>query len=146
MAAIIPLERIRERWVRRAGQAAPDYETGVSTTQKDWAQNTAAADANYRAAVTAAANEGRFGRGVARAGTAKWRRGAIEKGVARFAPGVAASADEYSRGFAPFRQAVEALQLPPRRPRRDPGNLQRVNAVVTAMIQTARQQEGTRGT
>lgn len=142
MAAIIPLERIRERWVRRAGQAAPDYETGVTTTPKDWAQNASAAEGNYRTAVTAAANEGRFGRGVQRVGTAKWRRGAIEKGVARFGPGVAAAAEDFSRGFQPFRQAIESLSLPPRRPRRDPGNLERVRAVVNAMIATARTQEG----
>lgn len=144
MAAIIPLDRIRERWVRRAAAAAPDYETGVSTTTKDWANLTAAAEPNYRTAVVAAANEGRFGKGVARVGTAKWRRGAIEKGVPRFGPGVAAAADEFSRGFQPFRQAIEGLTLPARRPRRDPANLERVRAVVNAMIATARAQEGAR--
>ncbi len=38
MAAIIPLERIREKWVRRAGQAAPDYEAGIRNPRRDWAQ------------------------------------------------------------------------------------------------------------
>lgn len=145
MAAIIPLDRIRERWVRRAGQAAPDYEAGVTQTTKDWAALTAAAGPNYRTAVTAAAAEGRFERGVQRAGTPKWRQGAVVKGVPRFGPGVAAAADDFSRGFQPFRQAIESLTLPPRRPRRDPGNLERVRAVVNAMIATARAQEGARG-
>ena len=142
MAAIIPLDRIRERWVRRAAAAAPDYEIGVTTTPKDWAQLAAAANANYVAGVTAAATADRFASGVTRAGTAKWRRGAVEKGVARFGPGVAAAAEDFSRGFQPFRQAIEALTLPARRPRRDPANLQRVTAVVNAMIATARAQEG----
>ena len=141
MAAIIALNRIVEKWVRRAGQAGPDYEAGVTTTPKDWAANALAGEANYRDAVTRAAAEGRFGRGVQRVGTPKWRQAAITKGVPRFGPGVAAASEDFARGFAPIREAIAAVQLPPRRPRRDPANLQRVTAVVNAIIAAAQARE-----
>ncbi len=91
--------------------------------------------------MTRAAAEGRFGRGVARAGTPKWQQRSLELGAARFGPGVAAAADDFARGFAPIREAIAAVQLPPRRPRRDPANLQRVNAIVNAIIAAAQQRE-----
>ncbi|MFQ5986636.1 MAG: hypothetical protein ACE5KQ_04700 [Thermoplasmata archaeon] len=145
MAAIKALERIREKWVRRAGQAGPDYEEGVRTTPKDWAANAGAAEGNYRDAVTRAATEGRFGRGVSRVGTQKWRRRSLELGTVRFGPGVAAAAEDFSRGFAPIREAIAAVTLPPRRPRRDPANLQRVSAVVNAVVAAAQARDrGTR--
>ena len=145
MASIISLDRIVEKWVRRAGQAGPDYEQGIKAPRRDWAQSAQAAEQNYRDAVTRAAQEGRFGRGVGRVGTPKWQRRSLELGTVRFGPGVAAAADDFSRGFAPIREAIAAVQLPPRRPRRDPANLQRVNAMVTAIVAAAQNRErGTR--
>jgi len=138
---IKPLDRIVEKWSRRASQAGPDYEAGVRNPRRDWAQAAAAADGNYRQAVTAAAGEGRYGRGVQRAGTPKWQRKAVELGTARFGPGVAAAAPEYTSGFGPIREAIAAATLPPRRPRRDPGNLQRVNAIVQAIVAAAQARE-----
>ena len=142
MAAIIPLERIKEKWVRRAAQAGPDYEAGIRNPRRDWAQAAAAANDNYRDAVTRAATEGRFRRGVERVGTPKWQQRSLELGTQRFGPGVAVAADDFARGFAPIREAIAAVVLPPRRPRRDPANLQRVTAVVNAIVAAARQREG----
>jgi len=38
------------------------------------------------------------------------------------------------RVFAPFREAIEKVDLGPRFPRRDPRNLERVKRVVDALI------------
>lgn len=137
MAPIIPLDRATERFVRRAGQAGPDYEAGVRNPRRNWQEATTAAEPSYRDGVTAAAQQGRFGRGVRRAGNAKWQRRAVELGVPRFPTGVAAAADEWTRGFQPFHAAISAVQLPPRRPKRDPANRQRINAVLDAVIAAA---------
>lgn len=143
MAAIIPLDRATEKFVRRAGQAGPDYEQGVRNPRRNWADAASAAETTYRDAVTTAAQQGRFGRGVRRAGQAKWQKRAIELGVPRFPTGVAAAADDWTRGFAPFHQAISAATLPPRRPTRDPANRQRINAILDAVTQAAIQRERT---
>lgn len=142
MAEIKSLDRIVDKWARRAAQAGPDYESGVRNPRRDWAQAAQAANNTYRDAVTAAAQRGDFGRGVQRVGTPKWQNRAINLGVPRFPTGVAGAQDDYSRGFAPFREAIAAVQLPPRRPTRDPANRQRINAVLDAIIAAAGRQAG----
>ena len=86
--------------------------------------------------MTAAIQGDRVIKGVNNAGTARWSEGAITKGVARFGPGVALAQSRYESGFAPYHQAIASLTLPPRFARRDPRNLERVKAVVAAMVAT----------
>lgn len=134
------MSTIAEKFARRAGQAGPDYERGATNPRRPWAQSTLAAEGNYEAGVAAAIGKKRFGKGVSKAGDAKFSRGVKEKGVARYGPGVAAATGDYSTGFEPFRAALQSTTLPPRRARRDPSNLTRVSAVVTAMIKCAEAQ------
>jgi hypothetical protein len=131
------MSKIQEKFVRRTSQAGADYDAGVSAPRRDWATATKAAEANYEQGVQAAIGKKRFGAGVTKAGTAKFQRGAKEKGVARYPAGVAAGAGDYATGFEPYRAALASTTLPPRKARRDPSNLQRVSAVVNAMIRTA---------
>jgi hypothetical protein len=67
----------------------------------------------------------------------------VELGTARFPSGVAAAADDWTKGFAPFHQAIAAAVLPPRRPTRDPANRQRINAILDAVTNAAVQREKT---
>jgi hypothetical protein len=134
------MSRIADRFIRKAAAAGPDYDAGVSNPRVDWEQATKAAEANYEQGVQAGIAKKRFGKGVAKAGTSKFLRGAKEKGVARFAAGVAASAGDYAAGFEPYRSALASTTLQPRKARRDPSNLTRVNQVVQAMIRTAESQ------
>lgn len=94
---------------------------------------TAAAEPAYEAGVTQAIAKKRFGKGVKKAGDDTWQRGAVEKGTARWGPGVTLAQDKYARNFAPFRDAIERVTLPPRFARRDPRNLLRVKAIVDAL-------------
>jgi hypothetical protein len=121
------LDKIQEKFVRRTSQAGPDYDAGVSSPKRDWATATKAAEPNYDQAIAASVAQKRFGKGVTRAGTAKFIR---------------AGAGDYTAGFQPFHSALSSLTLPPRKARRDPSNLQRVNAVVQAMIRTAESKGG----
>ena len=134
------MSAIAAKYAARAGVAGPDYERGASNPRRAWAQSALAAEPNYKTGVAAAAAAGRFGKGVAKAGDAKFLRGVREKGVARYPAGVAAASGDYSAGFEPYRAALQSTTLPPRRARRDPSNLTRVNAVVVAMIKTAEAQ------
>jgi len=84
--------------------------------------------------VDAAHAKGLFAKGVKKAGTSKWRSKALAKGPTRFAEGVYLAGDDYEAGFAPYREAIAAVDLGPRFPKRDPRNIDRVRKVVEALI------------
>lgn len=134
------LEAIREKWQRVTAQRSADYQSGVENPRVPWDTATKAAEPNYEAGVQAGISKKRFGKGVALAGNEKWRKGALEKGVGRWPTGVAVAGPEFEKGFGPFRAALEAVRLTPRRARRDPSNLVRVQEVCNAMVKTAEAQ------
>ncbi|MBA7610294.1 hypothetical protein ES703_17501 [subsurface metagenome] len=134
MAFIRSIEHIANKWATVTPGRTADYEAGVANPRRDWGTATAAAEGAYEMGVTQAIAKKRFGKGVKAAGTEKWQRGAIEKGTARWGPGVTIAQDLYGRNFAPYRDAIERVTLPPRYAKRDPRNLERVKAVVNALI------------
>jgi len=138
MANIRSIEQISKKWASVTPQRTADYEAGVKSPKKDWETSTAAAEDAYQTGVQQAIGERRFGKGVRKAGTEKWQRGATQKGVPRWGQGVALAEPAYAAGFSPFRDAIERLNLPPRYARRDARNLNRVKAVVDAMIAAAK--------
>lgn len=134
MAFIRSIEHIARKWAEVTPGRTEDYKAGVENPRRDWGTATAAAEGAYEAGVTLAIAKKRFGKGVKAAGTEKWQRGAVEKGTARWGPGVTIAQDTYGRNFAPYRDAIERATLPPRYAKRDPRNLERVKAIVTALI------------
>jgi hypothetical protein len=133
MANIKPIGQSSSKWVSRAAVAAPEYLAGVSNPRTQWETAAAGSEANYKTAVVAAANAGKFGRGVRKAGNAKWLSGATKKGPTRFAEGVALAQPNWESGFRPYQAGIEALVLPARGPKGSPANLQRVAAVATTL-------------
>lgn len=125
------------RWATRTAAAAGDYQAGVQNPRQSWSQATVAASDAHKAATTKALAEGRFAKGVQKAGDAKWQRGAVGKGTERFASGAAAGQQDYEQGVAPFLAVIERTQLPPRGPKGDPANIRRV-AVLAAALHTAK--------
>jgi len=134
MAFIRSIEHIANKWSVVTPGRTEDYRAGVENPRRDWGTATAAAEGAYEAGVTQAIAKKRFGKGVKAAGTEKWQRGAVEKGTARWGPGVTMARDLYGRNFAPYRDAIERVILPARYAKRDPRNLERVKAVVNALI------------
>jgi len=132
------IKQIGEKFARVVAQRGPDYQAGIENPRRDQATAAAAAEPQYEAGVQAAIAEKRFGKGVRKAGSGKWAKGAREKGVARWPAGVAAAQPDYEAGFEPYRSALERTELPPRRAKRDPSNLMRVQKVVETMIATAK--------
>jgi hypothetical protein len=133
---IVPsVASVAQKWARRAASASGEYESGVKGTQRSWATAAKAAENNYKTGVTAAANAGRFGKGIDRAGDAKWKKGAVEKGPARYAQGVGVGEGDYSGAVAPYLEAISRVDLPPRGPAGSEGNYNRVAAVGKALRQ-----------
>lgn len=134
MAAIATSSQIAAKWARVTPLRATDYEDGIRNPRVDWAAATGAASDAWKAEIQQAIAQDSFRKGVAAAGTATWQANAISKGPARWQQGVAAGAGNYESGFAPYRDAIERLTLPPRFAKRDPRNLDRVKAIVDALI------------
>lgn len=134
MAEIKSMANIRDKWTRVTPGRTEDYKLGIQNPKRDWADETAAAEENWKAGIDAAANKGLFGKGVVKAGSKKWQEKALKKGPGRFAEGVYIAGPDYETGFKPFRDAIERVDLGPKFPRRDPRNLDRVKRVVDALI------------
>lgn len=138
MIKVKDVARSSQKWAQNTGQAGSSYADGVQNPRADWATATQSAQDNYKQAVTKAANEGRFARGVAKAGTAKQQQNALTKGVARFSQGVAVAQPEYASAMEPVLNTIAAVNLPPKKPKGDPSNIQRVTAVATALHTAAK--------
>ena len=139
MAEIKSAARSSAKWKRQSAAAQPEYKSGVELTKKDWEKNTLDAASNYDAGVQAGIAEKRFQGGVAKAGTGKWREKTLMKGPQRWAEGISQSTDAYEKGFAPYRSAIEAINLPPRGPKGSAQNIQRV-AVIAARLHEVKKQ------
>lgn len=121
------------KYATNGAAAGAAYAAGVASPRQDWQAATAAAAPTYAAGVQAAIGANSFAKGVATAGTAKWQRKASGVGAQRFPAGVTAAKGDYQNGVAPYLQVISGLTLPPRGPKGDPGNVQRVAAIAQAL-------------
>jgi hypothetical protein len=133
MAEIKDVARIAAKWARVAPQRTTDYTDGINAPRRDWAAATAAAQDTHTASMQKAAQSKSFSRGVRAAGTPKWQTRALAKGPNRFAEGVAIAEPDYRQAFTPFAEAIARTTLPPRYPKGDPRNLERVKVIATAL-------------
>jgi hypothetical protein len=122
-----------QKFVQRAQAAAPDYQKGVQAAGPAWQQNATAANDSYVQGVTAAANAGRYAKGVNAAGAQKYADKASTVGAQRFPQGVAAAGPDWQNKTSPFLQTIASLNLPARRPKGDPANIQRVQMITDAL-------------
>lgn len=133
MTAIKSAAQIAQKWARVTPQRTADYEQGVRSPRKSWAEATGNAVQAYEQGIQESISKGRFAAGVAAAGDEKWKKKTIEKGVRRWGPGVQVAQSDFEAGFAPYRQVIEGVELPPRYPKGDPRNLERVAAITSAL-------------
>ncbi len=133
MVQIKPLSRIRTKYVAGTQANQAEYEAGVRNPKKDWARETAAAEANYEAGIQKSIAQKRFGKGVNKSGTENWQAKTLAKGPTRWAQGVALAAPDYEAGFAKYHAIIAGLTLPPRGPKGDPKNIQRVAVIADAL-------------
>ena len=122
-----------QKFVQRAQAAAPDYTTGVSGAGQLWATNSAAAQTTWGDAITTAVANNQYSKGIAKAGPAKYSTAASGKGAQRYPSGVAAAGPAWLSGTQPYLTAISNLTLPPRRPKGDPANMQRVATLTQAL-------------
>jgi hypothetical protein len=123
------------KWKDRAGSAAGVYKDGVQNTQKNWAASAGAAAPAWKAGTAAAAQGGRFEKGVAKAGNETWKNAALTKGPDRYTSGVAFAEPKYVTNAAPFYDAIGRVSLPERGPKGSAANYGRVQPIGAALHQ-----------
>lgn len=133
MAQIKSLSNIADKWTRVTPMRTEDYRLGIENPRRDWEKETSAAKDRYKQAVDIAHTKDMFSKGVRRAGSAKWKNNSLKKGPSRFAEGVTLAGPDYLKGFAPYREVIQQTTLPPRFPKGDPRNIQRVAAIAKAL-------------
>ena len=133
MAAIRSLSSISDKWARVTPQRAAEYLSGVQNPKKKWDERAIAAKETHKTAMADAARRDAYAKGIAEAGFSKWQKNAIQKGPGRFSEGVQIAKPDYSKGFAKYRDVIDRVVLPPRYPKGDIRNLERVKAIALAL-------------
>lgn len=123
-----------QKFADRAAGSVGTYLEGVSMTTKDQAAAAIAAAPIYAQAVQAAVTRGAFQKGLQKSGKSGWQKGVADKGGNRFAEGVGQAGPKYATNSAPFDSARNAASSMPRGLKGSPQNLQKVAAVVGALI------------
>jgi len=133
MADIKPLQEVASKFVKRASAAAPDYIAGAQRAgPQRWEGGALSAADNWASGVQQAVARGGFARGVQGSGP-RWIGKIQAFGQSRYSQGVGAAEADYQRGFSPYHQTIAGLALPPRGPRGDERNYERVRSIGRAL-------------
>lgn len=126
-----------KKWSSRAQGAGGDYTAGVSNAGQAWHDATVRSADTWAAGVQAAVGNQRFQKGVERAGAARYQNRASGVGGQRFTQGVAGAQDQYAARVAKFLDVINTAKqaLPLRRPKGDPANWARSQAIGAALHQ-----------
>jgi hypothetical protein len=122
-----------KKFSSRAALSGPDYAAGVAAAGARWQANAAAGDQNFAAGVQEAIANGRFAKGIAKAGAAKYTERASTVGAQRFPQGAQAAEQTWATNVQPYLQTISNLTLPPRGPKGDPRNQQRSQMIADAL-------------
>lgn len=134
MVAIRSIQEIASKWATVTPGRSADFEAGVRAPKKSWKSGSQAANQAWESGVQKAVQQKAFSKGVGASTDENWQAKTISKGVPRWGQGIALAEGDFASGFEPYRNAIAGVQLPPRFARRDPRNLDRVKAIVDALV------------
>jgi len=128
-----PAAEVADKWKDVTPARSTYYEKETPAAADYWFERATKSEGVYKAGVTVAGIEKRWSGGIKRVGAAKFSRKVLAVGVARFGPGVEAARDDMLAGIEPYIAELGVIDLPERKPRGDPGNLERVRKIFTAL-------------
>jgi hypothetical protein len=134
MPAVKDLTSAAQKWSRNAGAAATEFAANAQGAADKWGRNTQASGGNFRQAISAGNIQAKFERGVSKAAQlGKFARKLASVGAGRYSEGVGGAQQDWSTGFEPYHGVLQTISLPPRAPRGDARNYERVKAVGQAL-------------
>ncbi len=128
------LGQAAKKFSTNAQAGSANYASGVQNNQS-WAANTQAAAPTWAQGVSSAASNGRFAKGVAKAGQAKWQGNSVSKGQSRFQQAVSRpqAQQNWQAGFSLYAAVIAGITKPPKGVRGSPGNYAVVQAIGDAL-------------
>lgn len=129
---IKPIDQIVSKWQTRAGAAGAAYVSGVQNPRRPQGQAAANAAQAWATGVQQAVTDNRFATRVL-AAQDKYTANATSKGAARYPDGISRGGPNFTQGIQPYLNILQNLNLPPRMPKGDPANTQRVAAIDQAL-------------
>jgi len=129
-----PLSEIVDKWANVTPTRRTYLEQGIKRSADKWLNNSIAQDDAWKEGVQEAIAKDLRKKGLTEAAKKKYLERGTGPGPGRWAQGIGMAKDEYQRGMAPVIETLRATTLPPRYKKRDPRNLERVKAVVEALI------------
>lgn len=142
MAVVRSVADSAKKFVNRASAAAPDYQAGVANAGPRWQAGTEAAGDAYVQGTQEAIADGRFLKGVRKAGASKYQTNASKLGPDRFRTGVANAEGAYSAGTAPYISAMQGFDYGPSGSRGSQQRRQRIDRHIDLMRKTKKEQLG----
>ena len=124
---------IARRYVKYAPGRFERFQDGIRNPSKEWEKETKDAEPNYEEGVKKAIARKAFGKGVDACGTAGQQKATIEKGLVRWPEGIRIGEPKMKAGMEDVVKTLEATTLPPKYPKGDPRNIERVRAVAVAL-------------
>lgn len=142
MAQVRSAVESAKKFVKRAGEAVADYQGGVMNAGPRWQAGAEAADDAWKTGTQEAIAEGRFKKGVVKAGGQKYQNNAVKLGPERFRTGVANAEAAYNQGVAPYISAMQGFDYGPSGARGSTINRDRISRHFDLMRKTRREQLG----
>jgi|SRR5208283_2744378 len=123
-----------KKYATNAQAGSANYASGIQANQ-NWAQMTENAAPTWASAVQTAASNGKFAKGVAKAGQGKWQSNSVQKGQSRFQTAVASPQAQtaWQTGFGPYATILGGIPVPPKGVRGSPGNYAIVQTIGNAL-------------
>ena len=128
------LSTAAKKFSTNASAGSANYATGVQNNSS-WLTNTEAAAPTWAQGVSNAASNGRFAKGVSKAGQSKWQTNAVQKGQSRFQSAVSSpmASQNWQTGFQPYAQVLSSITVPPKGVKGSPQNYAIVQTIGDAL-------------
>jgi len=138
---IKPLDKIKAAYKDAATRVPTRYKEGIAATT-GWKDKAIAGEALWAAKMREAIAAERRRKALEAVSEEEWKKKALELGAARIGPGMAANVDKHAKNYAPYREALAGLELPPREA--DPmANIDnRLKAVVRTLVEKKKELKG----
>ena len=127
MARNISAQEAAKRLANAGFTHAARYAEGTANKGSEWQRGSTGGAANFAAGISKAVADGRFAKGVAKAGSARYDEGVRTKGAQNWPTGMQLGESRYIEGIGPF-QGLWDQQLPtPGGAKNSPANMARMN-------------------
>jgi hypothetical protein len=133
MAEVKSGAAIQEKYTRVTPGRSEDYKIGVTSPRRSWSKAATTANQSWKDGVAQASAGDRFAKGVNAAGDGKWQSKALDKGPGRFSEGTMKAGGDYLKGVQPYLDTIASTAIPPRFPKGDPRNINRVSVLNLAL-------------